>query len=98
MSDQNDFPFSPFAETLGSRLEQFLENGWRLPITGFAVDEFGNFMSSRFIKRGDSAESRFIAEHLETGGMIAPFPIVHLDGTPGHVDCFDYGTPPRRAN
>jgi hypothetical protein len=98
MSTQNDPPLSPLAEALGRRLEQLLEKGFHLPITGLSMDEFGNLMLWRYTQNGDAVEWRLLLEHLETAGIVPPVSIVLLDGTPGHVDSFVYGRPPRRPN
>ena len=79
MSLQNDSPFSPLAEALGRRVLELLEKEWKLPIYGVAVDESGNFVAWRFVESDDGVECRFIAEHLESRGMVAPFSVVHLD-------------------
>ena len=98
MSSENDAPFSSLAEALGGHLEELLEKGFKSPIYGVAVDKSGNFMAWRYIESDAGVKFRFIAEHLETAGMVAPFSVVHLDGAPGHVACVVIETPPRPAN
>ena len=52
-------------------------------------------MAWRYIESDAGVTCCFIAEHLETGGrMVAPFSVVHLDGTPSHVACIVIETPP----
>jgi hypothetical protein len=94
MFDQNDSPFS-LAEIVERRVRQLLKNGFHFPITGFAMDESGNFVAWRQIN--DDVEGCRIAEHYETGSvLIAPVSVVLLDGTPGHIDYFV--TPSRSVN
>jgi hypothetical protein len=98
MSSENDTPFPSLAEALAGHLEELLEKGFKRPIYGVAVDQSGNFMAWRYIESAAGVKWRFIAEHLETGGMVAPFSVVHLDGTPGHVASVVIDTSPRVAN
>jgi hypothetical protein len=80
-------------------LEELLEKGWKLPIYGVAVDEFSNFMALALYRK---RRRREIPLHRRASGnrrnSRAPFCVVHLDGTPGHVAGIVIETPPRPAN